>query len=109
MRTVDRPYPHRGLHWEAEMLKKIVFAVAVFAVLFAVTAGAATPKSKDYVYVFTSDPRSFNYLNDQRATNTQHVVNFIDGLIEHDKYGILRPAVAESWTSNADFTVWTFN
>ncbi len=91
------------------MLKKIVFAVAVFAVLFAVTAGAATPKSKDYVYVFTSDPRSFNYLNDQRATNTQHVVNFVDGLIEHDKYGILRPAVAESWTSNADFTVWTFN
>lgn len=94
---------------EAEMLKKIVLAVALVAVLFAGTAGAATPKSKDYVYVFSTDPRSFNYLNDQRATNTQHITNFVDGLIEHDRYGILRPALAESWTVNDDFTVWTFN
>lgn len=94
---------------EAEMLKKIILAVALVAVLFAGTAGAATPKSKDYVYVFSTDPRSFNYLNDQRATNTQHITNFVDGLIEHDRYGILRPALAESWTVNDDFTVWTFN
>lgn len=94
---------------EAEMLKKIVLAVTLAAVLFAGTAGAATPKSKDYVYVFSTDPRSFNYLNDQRATNTQHITNFVDGLIEHDRYGILRPALAESWTVNDDFTVWTFN
>lgn len=94
---------------EAEMLKKIILAVTLAAVLFAGTAGAATPKSKDYVYVFSTDPRSFNYLNDQRATNTQHITNFVDGLIEHDRYGILRPALAESWTVNDDFTVWTFN
>lgn len=91
------------------MLKKIVLAVTLVAVLFVGTAGAATPKSKDYVYVFSTDPRSFNYLNDQRATNTQHITNFVDGLIEHDRYGILRPAMAESWTVNDDFTVWTFN
>ncbi|TXT41826.1 MAG: peptide ABC transporter [Spirochaetes bacterium] len=91
------------------MLKKTVLAAAMIAVLFAGIVGAATPKSKDYTYVFTTDPRSFNYLNDQRAVNTQHVTNFVDGLIEHDRYGILRPALAESWTVNDDFTVWTFN
>lgn len=79
------------------------------ALLCAGAAGAATPKSEDYVYVFTADPRSFNYLNDQRQANTRHVANFIDGLIEHDRYGILRPALAESWTVSDDYTVWTFN
>jgi oligopeptide transport system substrate-binding protein len=94
---------------EEEMLKKIVLSVAILAVLFVGFVGAAPAKSNDYVYVFSIDPRSFNYLNDQRATNTQHITNFIDGLLEHDRYGILRPAVAESWSANSDYTVWTFN
>lgn len=91
------------------MLKKTVLATALIALLITGIAGAAAPKSKDYIYVFSTDPRSFNYLNDQRQTNTTHLTNFIDGLIEHDKYGILRPAIAESWTVNSDYTVWTFN
>ncbi len=91
------------------MLKKTVLAVVVLAVLVAGIAGAAAPKSKDYVTYYGTDPRSFNYLNDSRAVNSQHVVNFVDGLIEHDRYGILRPALAESWTTNENFTVWTFN
>jgi len=91
------------------MLKKTVLAVAVLALLFVGTAGAATPKSKDYVTYFGTDICSMNYLNDSRATNSYHTANFIDGLVEHDKYGILRPALAESWKSNENFTVWTFN
>jgi oligopeptide transport system substrate-binding protein len=91
------------------MLKKTVLAVAVLAVLVAGIAGAAAPKSKDYVTYYATDPRSFNYLNDSRAVNSQHVVNFVDGLIEHDRFGILRPALAESWSANENFTVWTFN
>jgi oligopeptide transport system substrate-binding protein len=93
---------------EAEMLKKTLLAVAVIAVLFVGIAGAA-PKSKDYVNVFVSDPRTFNYLESQRQTTSQHTVNFVDCLIEHDRYGILRPALAESWSANAEKSVWTFN
>jgi oligopeptide transport system substrate-binding protein len=90
------------------MLKKTLLAAAVIAVLFVGLVGAA-PQSKDYVNVFTSDPRTFNYLESQRQTTSMHTVNFVDCLIEHDKYGILRPALAESWSSNADKSVWTFN
>ena len=91
------------------MLRKTVLAVAVLALIFAGTAGAATPKSKDYLTYYSVDIRSMNYLNDSRATNSYHTANFIDGLLEHDKYGILRPSVAESWTVNDNYTVWTFN
>ncbi|HNX73069.1 MAG TPA: ABC transporter substrate-binding protein [Spirochaetales bacterium] len=91
------------------MLKKTLLAVAVLATVFASASFAATPKSKDYVYVFTTDIRTFNYLNDQRQTNSMHLTNFVDALVEHDKYGIIRPSLAESWSANADYTVWTFN
>jgi oligopeptide transport system substrate-binding protein len=81
----------------------------VLAALSVSALGAAPQNSQDYVYVFSTDPRSFNYLNDQRATNIQHIANFVDALLEHDRYGILRPALAESWKVNDDFTVWTFD
>lgn len=91
------------------MLKKTAWVALALLVLATTLATAAGPvKSKDYVYVYTSDPRSFAYLMDQRATNTQHITNFVDGLIEHDRFGILRPALAESWTVNENYTVWTF-
>jgi len=91
------------------MYKKMALALIALLTLGAAMAGAATPKSQDYVYVFSTDPRSFNYLNDQRQTNTTHITNFVDGLLEHDRYGILRPDLAESWKANDDYTVWTFN
>lgn len=81
----------------------------MLAALSVSALGAAPQNSQDYVYVFSTDPRSFNYLNDQRATNIQHIANFVDALLEHDRYGILRPALAESWKVNDDFTVWTFD
>ena len=105
----DRHYNIASINEEEAMYKKIALALVALVLLSAATLGAATPKSKDYVYVFSTDPRSFNYLNDQRATNTQHITNFVDALLEHDRYGILRPALAESWKTNDDFTVWTFN
>jgi len=90
------------------VIKKVMLAAAI-AMVFAGMAASAAPKSKDYVNVFASDPRTFNYLESSRQTTSQHTTNFVDGLIEHDKYGILRPALAESWSANADTTVWTFN
>ncbi len=81
----------------------------MFAILGVSALGAAAQDSQDYVYVFSADPVSFNYLNGQQANNIQHVANFVDALLEHDRYGILRPALAESWKASDDFTVWTFD
>lgn len=70
--------------------------------------GAAEPAAEGSLVLFAKPPASFNYLYDNHETTIQHVSNMVDGLVEHDRFGILRPALAEAWHANEDFTVWTF-
>lgn len=51
---------------------------------------------------------SFNYFGTQYATVREIITNCIDGLVEPDIYGIYQPSLAEDWTVNEDYTVWTF-
>lgn len=85
------------------------FMFLTLTVFCVATEPLPTRASDEYRYVYSEEPTSFNYLNNGSVNNVQHVANFIDGLLEHDRYGILRPALAESWSVNDDYTVWTFN
>ena len=49
--------------------------------------GNSTNASKTYNYVYASDPSSFNYLADNRATTNDIITNLVDGLMENDQYG----------------------
>ncbi|MDD7592778.1 MAG: ABC transporter substrate-binding protein [Peptoniphilaceae bacterium] len=44
------------------------------------------------------------------ALTADHEINanLVDGLLENDHFGKLVPAIAESWESNEDRSVWTF-
>ncbi|MGN1404750.1 MAG: ABC transporter substrate-binding protein [Erysipelotrichaceae bacterium] len=65
--------------------------------------------TKEYVYSDSREVASMDYLVTALASDHQYNVNFVDGLVICDSYGAYQPAVAESWTSNEDATVWTFN
>ncbi len=62
----------------------------------------------DYNYVYSSDPDTFDYLYSYQAIDNEHTTNFVDGLLEHDQYGNLVGALAESYEVNEDSTVFTF-
>ena len=62
----------------------------------------------DYNYVYSSDPDTFDYLYSFQAIDNEHTSNFVDGLLEHDQYGNLVGALAESYEANDDSTVFTF-
>lgn len=62
----------------------------------------------DFTYIYTSDYDRLDYLATNKATNNEHNANFVDGLLENDSFGNYIPAVAESYSSNEDSTVWTF-
>lgn len=66
---------------------------------------------KDLVtYVVASQEMStFNILYSQSTNETQVLTNCIDGLLSHDNYGNLVPALAESWESDDGGLTWTFH
>lgn len=58
---------------------------------------------------FSLDLRTLDYLATYRAADSEVLVNLVDGLVEYDQYGILRPSLAESWEVSADGLEYTFN
>jgi oligopeptide transport system substrate-binding protein len=69
---------------------------------------AADKKSGDYVEMYSGEITSMNYL--VTGSQVDHIMfaNTIDGLIEYDQYGVVKPSLATSWTVSADGLVWTF-
>lgn len=56
--------------------------------------------------VYSSEQESFNYLYESSGA---FYANFVDGLIETDRYGMVQPCLAESWDISEDGTVYTFH
>ncbi|GAB1456174.1 MAG: peptide ABC transporter substrate-binding protein [Spirochaetia bacterium] len=89
------------------MKNKKALALAVIALL-AVTHVWSQRRSGDYYEVYSGEITTLNYLISGSENEHFMFANMIDNLIEYDEYGIVKPALAESWTTSADGTVWTF-
>lgn len=95
----------------------------IIAALAAVTLLAACNKSSNatksssgssaststYNYVFSTDPTTLDYTVSSRATNSSLYANFVDGLLENNQYGQLKPALAKSWTVSKDGLTYTYH
>jgi len=64
---------------------------------------------EEFKYIYSGEVNTLNYLVSASMNEIGLAVNFVDTLIEYDKYGIVQPALATSWHSNDDNTIWTFN
>ena len=62
----------------------------------------------EYKSAFSSDPNTFDYLANNKATNSEYYSNFVDNLLEHDQYGQIRGALAVGAYYNSDFTKLRF-
>ena len=65
--------------------------------------------AKEYTYVYSTDIDNMDYTYTDKASDHEHNVNFVEGLLETDRYGNYVGAGAESYKSENDATVWTFN
>ena len=70
--------------------------------------GNSSTGSKTYNYVYASDPSSFNYLAENRATTNDIITNLVDGLMENDQYGNYVPSLAEDWSVSKDGLTYTY-
>lgn len=54
-------------------------------------------------------PSTLNYTKTMQSENASHIANFVDGLVEHDRFGNLVPCLAETTGEhNEDYTEWSF-
>ena len=81
------------------------------------TENAAEPETQESINfsndgifrtLYSSEYTSLNYLAMSKTHELKAAANMIDGLTEYDSYGVVLPALAESWSSNENNTVWTF-
>ena len=63
---------------------------------------------RTYRSAFSTDPNTFDYLSNNKQTNSEYYANFIDNLLEHDQYGKIRGALAIACAYNEDFTSLRF-
>ena len=71
--------------------------------------GGSTVTSADYTTFSSSGLENMDYLVTNRSSDHTYNATFVDGLADYDRFGLLQSAMAESWESNADGTVWTFH
>lgn len=87
--------------------------VAIFsaAVLAACGGGNSAKTSKApqvYNYVYSTDPKSLDYVLTNQQGTSLVTTQMVDGLMENDKYGNLVPSLAEDWTVSADGLTYTY-
>lgn len=61
-----------------------------------------------YAVTTSAAPKSLDLLNTSSQSDTEQIVNCIEGLIQYDNFGVVKPAMATAWEHNADYSVWTF-
>ena len=64
--------------------------------------------NKDYRLTFQT-PVTLDTLNTSSQSDTEILVNCVDGLVQYNNLGQMIPALAESWSLSEDGLVYTFN
>ena len=107
-------------------MKKRILAAAMAAVMGLTLAGcgggggteAGAPASaseddgierKEYTVVYSAELAHINYLKSSLSTNTRFAENFVDALVDFDKYGVTIPSLATDWEISDDGLTYTFH
>jgi len=85
----------------------LVNSLAVFAA--GERAGPPKITSQDYNTVYSAELARLDYLVSSTVSEMQVAMNTISGLVEHDNFGVLKPAAARTWSISPDGLVYTFN
>jgi len=87
-----------------------MLSISVFA-----GCGAKDPKTtttevkQEYSTVYSDELTTLNYLVTASEVEFIASANLVDCLVDYDKYGVVKPALAKDWTVSSDGLVWTFN
>lgn len=74
-----------------------------------VTEGDKYAAEQVYTQMYAEEVTSLNYLITTTRVDMLVTANLVDSLVDYDKYGVVQPALAESWSVSDDGLTWTFD
>lgn len=93
-------------------MKNFFILNIIFVICIACCFGCSKKEDSLITYknFYESDITTFNYIVTNEHSDYTHIANFVDGLVENDKYGNVVPSIAKSWKSEIinNKQVWTF-
>lgn len=103
-------------------MKRFIASMVAAVFCVSVLAGCSTTKPKpedsnpnkvevnqEYSTVYSGEVTTLNYLITASENEFAAAANLVDTLIEHDKYGVVKPSLATDWNVSSDGLAWTFN
>lgn len=87
----------------------LMLVMLMTATLLAGCFGGGAQDPMVYYTVYSGEVATLNYLVTATVNDFESIVHAVDPLVEYDKYGVMQPALAESWTVSPDGLTWTFN
>ncbi len=74
------------------------------------SANGTEPVATEQVYttIYSGEINTLNYLVTSSENEFALSANLVDSLIDYDRFGVVQPALAESWTVSDDKMTWTF-
>ena len=92
--------------------KKIitVFLICIFNIAICSSCKKEEEELVVYKNFYEQDVTTFNYITTNLHSDYSHIANFVDGLVENDKYGNIVPSIASSWEEKIENgkQIWTF-
>ena len=93
-------------------MKKCISILLLFILCITFITGCKKNEKSLSIYqnFYEQDISTFNYIVTNNHSDYTHIANFIDGLVENDKYGNTIPSIARSWTNEIidGKQIWTF-
>ncbi len=66
-------------------------------------------RKDSYTTYLSYMPTTLDYTKTMQSENAQHIANFVDGLVEHDRFGNLIPCLAtNTGTPSDNYKTWSF-
>ncbi len=96
------------------MKKKLTVLLLAAVMTIALLVGCEGKNGNDsgkteYRSLYSSDVTTLNYLNTTYTADMYIPANTEEWLIQYDSLGQVQPALAKSWETSKDGTVWTFH
>lgn len=87
-------------------MKKLLSVLLVM--MLAIGLLPAMAEGSVYSALYSGEVTTLNYLITTTTNDFALSANLIDTLVEYDRYGQVKPSLAESWTTSEDGLTWSF-